>query len=49
MRGEGQRCDNLQARACLCESHMTFNKFQMLIAFQSMVTARRGVERRTLD
>ena len=28
-----------QAHMCLRESHMTFNKFQMLIAFQSVITA----------
>ena len=36
-----RRCDNLQALMCLCESHMTFNKFEALIAFQSTDRCRK--------
>ena len=38
-----------QVHMRLCECHMTFNKFQTLIAFQSMITAGRGLERRNFD
>ena len=34
---------------CVYESHMTLNKFQMLIALQSMITDGIGLERRSFD
>ena len=37
-----RRCDNPQVCTYLSESHMTFNKFEMLISFQS--TKRTMVE-----
>ena len=38
----------MQARTRLCASHMTFNKFQALIAFQSTTTAGRSLSVATL-
>ena len=38
----------MQARS-LHASHMTFNKFQTLFAFQSAITAGRRLEHRNFD
>ena len=38
----------MQVRTHLRACHMSFNKFQMLIAFQTMITAGRGLSIATL-